>query len=102
MMHTAAGAGVFGLVLLAVPGYAQTVPPADVKATVISLLPRTVGGVIDDNGVRPFRIDVPEAALVDLRRRVLATRWPDRETVMDQSQGVQLAKIQALETNGKR
>jgi pimeloyl-ACP methyl ester carboxylesterase len=96
MMHTAAGAGVFGFVLLAVPSYAQTVPQADIKASVISLLPRTVGGVIDDNGVRPFRIDVPEAALVDLRRRVLATRWPDRETVMDQSQGVQLAKIQAL------
>lgn len=46
--------------------------------------------------VRPFRINIPEAALVDLCRRVLATRWPDRETVTDQSQGVQLAKIQEL------
>jgi pimeloyl-ACP methyl ester carboxylesterase len=46
--------------------------------------------------VRPFRINVPEAALVDLRRRVVATRWPDRETVADQSQGVQLSKIQEL------
>jgi pimeloyl-ACP methyl ester carboxylesterase len=44
--------------------------------------------------VRPFRIDVPEEDLVDLRRRIAATRWPDRETVTDQSQGVPLAKIQ--------
>ncbi len=43
-----------------------------------------------------FVINVPEEALVDLRRRVAATRWPDRETVTDQSQGVQLAKIQEL------
>jgi len=49
-----------------------------------------------DLAVRPFRIDVPEEDLVDLRRRVAATRWPDRETVTDQSQGVQLAKIQEL------
>jgi len=46
--------------------------------------------------IRPFRINVPEEALVDLRRRVLATRWPDRETVTDRSQGAQLAKIQEL------
>lgn len=46
--------------------------------------------------VRPFRVDVPEEDLVDLRRRIAATRWPDRETVPDQSQGVQLQKIQEL------
>jgi epoxide hydrolase-like protein len=51
---------------------------------------------IDDNAVRPFRVDVPEEALVDLRRRVLATRWPDRETVNDQSQGIQLGKLKPL------
>jgi pimeloyl-ACP methyl ester carboxylesterase len=49
-----------------------------------------------DLAVRPFRIDVPEEELLDLRRRVAATRWPDKETVIDQSQGVQLAKIQEL------
>ena len=48
------------------------------------------------NGVRPFSINVPEAELVDLRQRVLATRWPDKETVTDTSQGVQLARIQPL------
>ena len=50
----------------------------------------------DAQAVRPFRVNVSEAALVDLRRRAAATRWPDRETVSDQSQGVQLEKLQAL------
>jgi pimeloyl-ACP methyl ester carboxylesterase len=46
--------------------------------------------------VRPFRVDVPEEELSDLRRRIAATRWPERETVADQSQGVQLATVQEL------
>jgi pimeloyl-ACP methyl ester carboxylesterase len=46
--------------------------------------------------VRPFRIDVPEEQLAELRRRVAATRWPSRELVDDRSQGVQLATLQAL------
>jgi pimeloyl-ACP methyl ester carboxylesterase len=46
--------------------------------------------------IRPFRINVPEADLVDLRRRIASTRWPDRETVKDQSQGAPLAKLQEL------
>jgi pimeloyl-ACP methyl ester carboxylesterase len=44
----------------------------------------------------PFRVDVPEADLVDLRRRLAATRWPDKETVADLSQGAQLTKLQEL------
>jgi pimeloyl-ACP methyl ester carboxylesterase len=50
----------------------------------------------DRTAVRPFRVNFPDAELVELRRRINATRWPDRETVADQSQGVQLATIQAL------
>src|SRR5947199_425277 len=46
--------------------------------------------------IRPFRINVPEEYLVELRRRIAATRWPEKETVADQSQGVQLATMQAL------
>src|SRR5918997_1468391 len=46
--------------------------------------------------VRPFRIDVPEAALADLRRRIAATQWPEKETVVDESQGVPLATMQEL------
>ncbi len=48
------------------------------------------------DAVRPFRINVPDEALVDLRRRLAATRWPDKETVADASQGVQLATVQQL------
>src|SRR5919106_1252506 len=51
---------------------------------------------MSDNAIRPFRIDVTEEALVDLRRRIAATRWPEKETVADQSQGVQLATMQKL------
>ena len=50
----------------------------------------------EDTAIRSFRIDVPEAALVDLRRRIAATRWPERETVADETQGVQLATMQEL------
>jgi pimeloyl-ACP methyl ester carboxylesterase len=46
--------------------------------------------------IRPFQVEVPEEKLDDLRRRIAATRWPERETVADQSQGVQLATIQEL------
>ena len=46
--------------------------------------------------VRPFRVDVPDAELEALRLRVVATRWPDKETVADHSQGVPLATIQEL------
>src|SRR3712207_3177076 len=46
--------------------------------------------------IRPFRVDVPEEDLDALRRRIAATRWPDRETVPDRSQGAQLAEMQEL------
>jgi len=46
--------------------------------------------------ITPFELSVPQGELDDLRRRLLATRWPDRETVADTSQGPQLAKVQAL------
>jgi Epoxide hydrolase N terminus len=50
----------------------------------------------EEAAVRPFRVDVPEAALVELRRRIAATQWPEKETVADQSQGLQLATMQKL------
>ena len=50
----------------------------------------------DKNAIRPFRVNVPEAELSELRRRINATKWPERETVPDASQGVQLATVQAL------
>src|SRR5438874_1054521 len=48
------------------------------------------------NAIRPFQVKVLEAELTELRRRINATKWPERETVTDASQGVQLATIQAL------
>jgi pimeloyl-ACP methyl ester carboxylesterase len=52
--------------------------------------------ISDDAAIRPFRVEVPEADLADLRRRIEAARWPDRETVRDSSQGVQQATIETL------
>jgi pimeloyl-ACP methyl ester carboxylesterase len=46
--------------------------------------------------IRPFHVNVPQEEITELRRRIAATRWPDRETVADGSQGAQLAKMQAL------
>ena len=46
--------------------------------------------------IRPFHADIPEEELADLRRRLAATRWPDPETVPDQSQGAQLSRLQGL------
>jgi pimeloyl-ACP methyl ester carboxylesterase len=59
------------------------------------LLP-VAGSDAKGDAIRPFQISVPEEALVDLRRRINATKWPERETVADSSQGVQLATAQKL------
>ena len=53
-------------------------------------------GAADKNAIRPFHVNVSEAELDDLRRRIQATKWPEPETVPDQSQGVRLATIQKL------
>src|ERR1700719_2426093 len=50
----------------------------------------------DQNAIRPFHVNAPETELTDLRRRIHATKWPERETVTDASQGVQLATTQKL------
>src|SRR5262245_13136642 len=52
--------------------------------------------VSQNSEIRPFSVHFPEEALVDLRQRIAATRWPEKETVSDQSQGVPLATIQQL------
>ena len=51
---------------------------------------------VGSDAIRPFRVHFPDEALADLKRRIAATRWPERETVTDQSQGVQLATVQNL------
>jgi len=52
--------------------------------------------VMEATEIRPFQANVPDAELTELRRRISATRWPEREPVTDESQGVQLATIQKL------
>ncbi|MGC1894549.1 MAG: epoxide hydrolase, partial [Pseudolabrys sp.] len=65
-------------------------------AATLSFLPKHAAAATENSAIRPFRINVSEDQLVDLRRRIGATRWPDRETVNDPSQGVQLAQFQEL------
>ena len=50
----------------------------------------------DEAAIRPFRVNFPEEELTEMRRRIKATRWPEKETVTDASQGVQLATMQKL------
>ncbi len=78
LLATAAAAGAVCGILRATPGYAQT--------------PVAAG----DSTIRPFHIDIPPDALVDLRRRIAATRWPEAEAVPDASQGVQIATMQKV------
>ena len=60
------------------------------------VIPLDLAAAAADDAIRPFHINVPEEALVDLRRRLAATRWPDKETVDDDSQGVPQATLQEL------
>jgi pimeloyl-ACP methyl ester carboxylesterase len=84
----------FGVVCnLELPAGCAEVPKQPNGRTV---MPTEVEIGSDKTAIRPFHVNVPEAELTDLRRRIEATRWPDRETVGDASQGVQLATTQAL------
>jgi pimeloyl-ACP methyl ester carboxylesterase len=56
----------------------------------------TLAEVVDKTAIRPFEANISDAELSELRRRINATRWPDRETVSDASQGVQLSTVQKL------
>jgi pimeloyl-ACP methyl ester carboxylesterase len=67
-----------------------------VSASAASLLSTHPASPAESGIIRPFRVNIPEGEIVDLRRRVRATRWPDKETVADPSEGVQLATIRAL------
>lgn len=67
-----------------------------VAVGVTTLLPTHAAQAAAGDSIRPFRVSVPEQDLVDLRRRLAETRWPDREIVADQSQGIQLSTVQKL------
>jgi pimeloyl-ACP methyl ester carboxylesterase len=65
-------------------------------AGAVSFLPGAFARAADGDAIRQFRINIPDEQLADLRRRIAATQWPDRETVTDQSQGVPLATMRDL------
>ena len=76
------------------------VSPIPKEGTMATMTPPSVpvqgGRPVGSDEIRPFHVNYPESELIDLRRRVKATRWPEVETVADDSQGVQLATVQAL------
>ena len=100
-----AAASAFGLVLLAAV-CGQVLPSAEAQdpkppqkenaVTPSTASPPKKGPAADKDAIRPFHVNVPEEELTELRRRIKATKWPERETVSDASQGVQLATMQAL------
>jgi pimeloyl-ACP methyl ester carboxylesterase len=101
MQQRVTAASVLGLLLLASSSYAQTDAEAIKELTMNTQALYTSPTIArpraaEDTTIRPFRINVPESALVELRQRIAATRWPDKETVADQSQGVPLAMIRDL------
>ena len=74
----------------------RTVLAASAAAAASSMMPAQAQTGTTRDAIRSFQINVPDADLAELRRRIKATRWPDRETVSDESQGVQLATMQEL------
>ena len=83
--------GALGLMMIATAGYAQTDP-----APVVAMLAKKSSATTGDDAIREYRVSIKEEALVDLRQRIVATRWPTKELVADRSQGVQLATMREL------
>ena len=105
--------GAIGILLPAAGAHAGTTPSEPRGAEAIARTPTTahtnailaqasVSGAAataptaDDKSIRPFQFHAPDEALDDLRRRIAATQWPEKETVADESQGVPLAMMQEL------
>ena len=83
--------------------FAAVVGMASILVVVPAVLSQTVANAslsdhvaVQDDSIRPFRVHFSDEALADLHQRIANTRWPDRETVADASQGVQLATMQKL------
>jgi len=96
LLQTLTLAGAFGVFLLEQPGCAET-EPLPLPATISYDNTAPDSPVTEDNKeIRPFHYTASDEDLIDLRRRILSTRWPVRETVPDASQGVQLATMQEL------
>src|SRR3954469_25266526 len=88
------------LLLFATSNYAQTMTapislPLDAGRSVASSV-ATKARTADNTAIRPFTFNVPEERLAELKRRIAATPWPQKETVAGQSQGVPLATMKEL------
>jgi len=83
----------FGLVAFSPISYSQTNSDGETTVAQATSKQRSRG---EDRTIRPFTVHVPQAKLNDLRRRIAATQWPERETVADSSQGVPLATMREL------
>ncbi|MFY9936997.1 MAG: epoxide hydrolase family protein, partial [Silvibacterium sp.] len=70
--------------------------PSSAAAGAAAMFATKADAASEDKSIRPFHVNVPDTVLDDLRRRITATRWPDKETVNDTSQGVQLAVVEEL------
>jgi pimeloyl-ACP methyl ester carboxylesterase len=92
-----AGSLFFGLGALGISNVLNNIRKASAQgANATNATGASAAPTSNNSGIRPFQVNVPEAELTELRRRINATRWPERETVTDASQGVQLATIQKL------
>jgi pimeloyl-ACP methyl ester carboxylesterase len=89
-------AAVPGVLVLAILAWSSPGSRAPQAKTDPAAAVATVTAAPGSTAIRTFKAHVPDAALVDLRRRLAATRWPDKETVADRSQGVPLDKMQEL------
>ena len=68
-----------------------------IAASAVNVIPsQLVAATYARDAIRPFRVNIPESQLADLRRRIAATRWPDQETVSDRSQGNQLGNLREI------
>src|SRR4051812_42104050 len=93
-------AGTLAVVLLASSSYAQPMtvptPPSIAGRTSPASATGQSRPVVANAAIRPFTVSIPEAQLAEMKRRIAATQWPEKETVGDQSQGVPLATMQEL------
>ena len=82
VLTATAAALAFGLVVFSFPSYAQPTTTSAAESSVVAQA-SSAHSASEDRSIRPFKVRVPQAALDDLRRRISATRWPDKETVAD-------------------
>ena len=76
--------------------FVETAAVGIAAAGSFGFVPKGTAAATEGDAIRPFRVNVPEQQLVDLRQRINATKWPERETVNDETQGVQFATTQKL------